>query len=108
MKVKAWKYAGLARRALGLSLFVCTAVHAGDAEDGALFRAIDRGEISRVGYFLEHGANPSARDKETGDTALIFALPREKFEIAALLLKSKEIDIDAENTHAQTALMVAA
>jgi ankyrin repeat protein len=53
------------------------------------------------------GANPNARDVR-GEPALIAAIHGEKFDAAQALIGAKGIDLDAENSHGQTALMVAA
>ena len=73
----------------------------------ALFLAINDGVPARVMHLLEDGADSNARD-ERGEPALIYALHDQKFEAAEILIGARGIDLNAENSYGQTALIVAA
>lgn len=73
----------------------------------ALFLALDAGSAPRLSELLSEGADPNARDAE-GEPALIYVLHHDHPELASVLLAAPGIQVDAENAHQQTALMVAA
>jgi ankyrin repeat protein len=87
---------------------VSSPVWSGDRpSDSDLVYAVRAGSEAKVRQMISDGANPNARD-EQGEPVLIAALHAEKFDVARTLAAAPGIDLDAENGHAQTALMVAA
>ena len=103
------KWANQVRHALALGLagLAMCACAAREPTTESLMIAIDEGSSARVGALLAAGANPNARD-DRGEPAAIYALHKDRPEIARLLVRAKGIDLEAENSYGQTVLMVAA
>lgn len=84
----------------------------------ALMKAAARGDVSVAGALVESGANVNAVDNK-GSNALLYALDREntaygderatlparRLEIAQQLLLAKSLDVNAQNSDGETALI---
>ena len=84
----------------------------------ALIKAASRGDVAVAGALLDSGANVNAKDK-VGSSALLHSLsdenlahgeeratlPARRLEVARRLLLAKSIDVNAQNTDGETALM---
>jgi len=78
---------------------------AGAYED--FFRAINQDDARTVSGLLQRGFDPNAPD-ERGQVALYLALRDGSLRVATALLAHPELKVDAENTAAETPLMMAA
>ena len=79
--------------------------HGGAYED--FFAAINRDDDWAVAKLLERGFDPNSRDPK-GQTGLILALRDDSPRVAEALWKSPSLDVNAQNTSGETALMMAA
>ncbi|HEX5887734.1 MAG TPA: ankyrin repeat domain-containing protein [Pyrinomonadaceae bacterium] len=84
----------------------------------ALMKAASRGDVGVVGALVENGANVNAVDSK-GSNALFYALDREntaygderatlparRLEIARRLLLTRSLDVNAQNSDGETALI---
>lgn len=82
-----------------------TLARAGSYED--FFRAVHLDDSRTVRSLLQRGFDPNAPD-EKGNTGLIIALRDGSPNVAALLLASSDLKVDAANAANETALMMAA
>ncbi len=97
-------------RSLRISLQVLVAAgiscaFAGSYED--FFSAVAQGNATIVTGWLQKGFDPNARDPN-GQPALTLALQDGSTEVVDALLKVPSIDVNALNSHAESALMMAA
>lgn len=93
---------------LGLALLL--AAGGGDARAGAyedFFRAVRGDDARAVNALLARGFDPNAPD-ENGQVGLYLALRDGSPNVAAALLASRELKVDAVNTANETPLMMAA
>jgi len=84
----------------------------------ALMKAVSRGDVDVAGALIESGANVNAADGQ-GSNALLYSLDREnnaygderatlparRLEIARRLLLAKSLDVNAQNSDGETALI---
>jgi ankyrin repeat protein len=84
----------------------------------ALIKAASRGDVAVAGALLDNGANVNTTDNK-GSSALLSSLdsenlahgeeretlPRRRLEVARRLLLAKSIDVNAQNSDGETALM---
>lgn len=94
-----------ARAAFGPSLLLTAqAARSGPRED--FFKAIELDNVRLLRPLLEGGIDPNTAD-DRGNTGLIVAVRDGCFEVAELLLATKQTDIDKANAAGETALMMA-
>lgn len=79
--------------------------HGGAYDD--FFSAINRDDDWAIAKLLERGFDPNSRDPK-GQTGLILALRDDSPRVAEALWKSPGLDVNAQNTSGETALMMAA
>ncbi len=95
------------------------ALEAKDEEgETALIKAAARGDVGVVSALLDNGANVNTADSK-GSSALLYSLdsenlahgeeretlPQRRLEVARLLLLAKSIDVNAQNSDGETALL---
>ncbi len=91
--------------ALLLALGVCAQARAGSYEE--FFAAIDRNDGPAVAGLLERGFDPNSRSPE-GQVGLFLALQKESYDVVAVLMKSKDVNVNALNNVGESPLMMAA
>ncbi len=79
--------------------------HGGPRED--FFKAIELDNVRLLRPLLDGGLDPNTTD-ERGNTGLLVAVRDGCFEVAGLLLSTRQIEVDKANAAGETALMMAA
>jgi ankyrin repeat protein len=95
------------REAIAASLLAAVTGGAGAAAYDDFFRAVGVDDARTVGELLARGFDPNSVN-ERGDMALIVALRADSPKVAALLIASPALKVDATNAAGETALMIAA
>jgi ankyrin repeat protein len=92
--------------AAGLALSLPELAFGGAYDDW--FKAIKRDDEGEVRSLLKRGLDPNTIDEERGDTGLIIATREGATNVFNLLLKTKDVKLDARSRNGDTALMLAA
>lgn len=88
-----------------LALLLAGSARAGSYED--FFKAVSLDDAAAVERLLKRGFDPNSRD-EAGQAALFLCMREGSFRVAALLLQSPDLQVDAANAAGETPLMMAA
>jgi hypothetical protein len=94
------------RFAIYLTVAYCfSSANAGSFDD--FFRAVRSDNAVAVAELLQRGFDPNSHE-ETGQSALGLAVREGSDQVVDVLLKQAQLDIDAQNSAGETALMLAA
>ena len=80
--------------------------YAGSYED--FFTAVRRDLPQQIPPLLKRGFDPNTVDAQRGETGLLIALREDHKAVAALLMKTPGVDLEAKARNGDTALMIAA
>lgn len=72
------------------------------------FRAAQLNDAGRIKPLLARGLDPNVREPERGETGLIVALRNDAMNVFDLLLAQPKLNLDAQASNGNTALMMAA
>lgn len=79
---------------------------AGSYED--FFDAVKQDDAAKVAALLRRGLDPNSIEPARGDTGLILALRDKSMQVVDVLLRDKNINLEARTFKGDTALMIAA
>ena len=89
-----------------MAAFIPSAVFAGAYED--FIKAVKFDDVDKIKSLLQRGMDPNTIEPERGENGLILALREDSMKVFDVLLNARDINLDANASNGDTALMIAA